>query len=218
MLVFGWLFIFMLELQTDKLVKLPPPCERSQISLEETLRRRRSIRAFDATPLTIDAIGQLLWAAQGITEKTAGLRTAPSAGALYPLEIYVVMELGVYHYLPHHHEMTRTRDADIRKELWRAALRQEPVREAPVVFVIAGVFARTTWKYGERGRRYVYMEAGHATQNLLLQATALGLGAVPLGAFHDEQVEKLMKLPANQRALYLVPVGRPHRERREEQN
>jgi SagB-type dehydrogenase family enzyme len=208
MLIFSLIVMLISELQTDKLVKLPPPHESSQISLEEALHQRRSIRAFNSAPLTLEEIGQLLWAAQGITEEKESLRTAPSAGALYPLEMYVVMEWGVYHYLPHPHELTRTRENDLRREIWRAALRQESVREAPVVFVIAAVFERTTWKYGERGWRYIYMEAGHVAQNLLLQATALGLGAVPIGAFHDEQVEKFLKLPANQRVLYILPVGR----------
>jgi SagB-type dehydrogenase family enzyme len=196
------------ELQTDKLVRLPPPRECSQISLEEVLSKRRSIRAFDSAALALEEIGQLLWAAQGVTQKNDGRRTAPSAGALYPLEMYVSLESGVYHYLPRSHEIVRIRETDVHKEIWRAALRQESVREAPAVFVIAGVFERTTWKYGERGRQYVYLEAGHAAQNLLLQATALDLGAVPVGAFLDEQVEKFLKLPANQRALYLLPVGR----------
>ncbi len=208
MLIFCLIVMLISELQTDKLVKLPPPYESSQISLEEALHQRRSIRAFNSAPLTLEEIGQLLWAAQGITEKKEGLRTAPSAGALYPLEMYVAMEWGVYHYLPHQHELTRTRENDLRREIWRAALRQKSVREAPVVFVIAAVSERTTWKYGERGWRYIYMEAGHVAQNLLLQATALGLGAVPIGAFHDEQVERFLKLPANQRVLYLLPVGR----------
>ncbi|MCI0695427.1 SagB/ThcOx family dehydrogenase [candidate division KSB1 bacterium] len=209
MRIFSLFLFLMLELQTDKLIKLPEPRDRSPISLEEALRQRRSIRAFSAAPLTLEEIGQLLWAAQGITEKKEGLCTAPSAGALYPLEIYAVMEWGIYHYLPNQHELTRTRENDLRREIWRAALRQESVREAPVVFVIAAIFERTTWKYSERGRRYVYMEAGHVAQNLLLQATALGLGAVPIGAFHDEKIEKFMKLPASQRALYILPVGRP---------
>jgi SagB-type dehydrogenase family enzyme len=208
MLIFSLIVMLISELQTDKLVRLPPPRERSQISLEEALSKRRSIRAFDSAALALEEIGQLLWAAQGVTQKNDGRRTAPSAGALYPLEMYVSLESGVYHYLPRSHEIVRIRETDVHKEIWRAALRQESVREAPAVFVIAGVFERTTWKYGERGRQYVYLEAGHAAQNLLLQATALGLGAVPVGAFLDEQVEKFLKLPANQRALYLLPVGR----------
>lgn len=199
----------MVELSTDKIVKLPPPRQRSEISLEETLTKRRSIRSFTSAKLSWEEIGQLLWAAQGITERSDGLRTAPSAGALYPLEIYVIMEEGVYHYQPQDHQLQCKRENDVRGRLSQAALGQESVKDAPVVFVIAGVFERTTWKYGERGERYVYMEAGHAAQNLLLQATALGLGAVPVGAFHDEQVEKLLRLQQDQRALYVIPIGWP---------
>ncbi len=201
--------ILMVELSTDKIVKLPPPRQRSEISLEETLTKRRSIRSFTSAKLSWEEIGQLLWAAQGITERSDGLRTAPSAGALYPLEMYVIMEEGVYHYQPQDHQLQCKRENDVRGRLSQAALGQESVKDAPVVFVIAGVFERTTWKYGERGERYVYMEAGHAAQNLLLQATALGLGAVPVGAFHDEQVEKLLRLQQDQRALYVIPIGWP---------
>jgi SagB-type dehydrogenase family enzyme len=201
--------MLMVEFSTDKIVKLPPPRQRSEISLEETLAKRRSIRSFTSAKLSWEEIGQLLWAAQGITEKRDGLRTAPSAGALYPLEMYVVMEAGVYHYQPRDHQLQRTLESNVRNELCRAALGQESVKAAPAVFVIAAVFERTAWKYGERSQRYVHIEAGHAAQNLLLQATGLGLGAVPVGAFHDEQVEKLLKLPKDQRALYLIPVGWP---------
>jgi SagB-type dehydrogenase family enzyme len=203
-----FIVILMVALQTDNLIKLPPPRESSQFSFEEALARRRSVRSFSSAELRLEEIGQLLWAAQGITEKTEGFRTAPSAGALYPLEIYVIMHSGVYHYQPRGHQLQRTQENDLRIRLSHAALRQESVREAPVVFVIAGVYERTTWKYGERGRRYVHIEVGHAAQNLLLQATALGFGAVPIGAFDDEQVEKLLKLPKDQKTFYLIPVGR----------
>lgn len=206
------LMMLMVELQTDKIVKLPPPRSRSEISLEETLAKRRSIRSFSSAKLDWDKIGQLLWAVQGITEKGSGLRTAPSAGALYPLEMYVVMETGVYHYQPRDHQLQRTLESNVRNELCRAALGQECVQEAPVVFVIAGVLERTARKYGERAQRYMHIEAGHVAQNLLLQATALGLGAVPVGAFRDEQVEKLLKLFDGEKALYLIPVGWPARQ------
>lgn len=206
------LTMLMVELQTDKIVKLPPPRSRSEISLEEALAKRRSIRSFSSAKLGWEDIGQLLWAAQGITEKGGGLRTAPSAGALYPLEMYVVMEAEVYHYQPRGHQLQRTLESNVRNELGRAALGQECVQEAPVVFVITGVLERTARQYGERSQRYVHIEAGHAAQNLLLQATAFGLGAVPVGAFRDAQVEKLLKLPNGEMALYLIPVGWPARQ------
>jgi SagB-type dehydrogenase family enzyme len=209
MITFCLITMLMVELQADNLVKLPPPRQRSEISLEEVLAKRRSVRSFSSTKLNWEEIGQLLWAAQGITEKSQGLRTAPSAGALYPLEMYVVMEADVYHYQPRDHQLQRILESNVRNELAGAVLGQESVKDAPAVFVIAGVFERTAWKYGERSQRYVHLEAGHAAQNLLLQATALGLGAVPVGAFRDEQVEKLLKLPKDQKALYLIPVGWP---------
>jgi len=186
---------------------LPAPALSAQRSLEEALANRRSVRDYDDEPLTMAEIGQLLWAAQGITSEQ-GYRTTPSAGALYPLEIYLLTADGVFHYDPRQHRLTRTGDADARPALCQAALRQEPVNSAPAVFVVTAVYARTAEKYGEqRGTRYVHLEAGHAAQNLLLQATAMGLGAVPIGAFHDEDVQQALGLLADHQPLYLIPVG-----------
>lgn len=209
MLTLCLMTMLMVELQNEKIVKLPPPRLESKISLEETLAKRRSIRSFSSAKLSWQEIGQLLWAAQGITAKNEGLRAAPSAGALYPLEMYVIIEEGVYHYRPNDHHLQRLLADNVRNELGRAALGQECVKDAPAVFVITGVIERTARKYGERSQRYVAIEAGHAAENLLLQATALGLGAVPVGAFHDEQIENLLKLPNGEKVLYLIPVGRP---------
>lgn len=189
---------------------LPAPHLQSDVSLEETLVRRRSVRSFTAEPLTEEEIGQLLWAAQGLTADWGG-RTAPSAGALYPLEIYVATEQGVWHYLPQGHRVETWLTRDVRRELWAAGLRQDAIREAPAVFVIAAVYERTAVKYGERAKRYVHLEAGHAAQNLLLEAVALGLGAVPIGAFYDDRVQDILALPADHAPLYLIPVGHPRR-------
>jgi SagB-type dehydrogenase family enzyme len=167
------------------------------------------VREFTEDPLNLGELGQLLWAAQGTTHPD-GYRTAPSAGALYPLEVYAVIQEGVYHYDPQGHRLSLHRQGDARSALHAAALQQEPVLEAPVVFVIATVYERTGKKYGvERGPRYVHLEAGHAAQNLLLQAVALGLGAVPVGAFYDDKVKAILALPADQQPLYLIPVGHP---------
>jgi SagB-type dehydrogenase family enzyme len=188
---------------------LPPPRQDSERSLEETLARRRSVRVFRDTSLTVTELGQLLWAAQGISDD-GGYRTAPSAGALYPLELYVATEEGVCHYLPEGHRWQVVSQSDVRQDLYEAALRQDAVRQAPAVFVIAAVYDRTAQKYGSlRSPRYVHLEAGHAAQNLLLQAVALGLGAVPIGAFADGQVQEAMGLPADHEPLYLIPVGHP---------
>lgn len=190
-------------------ISLPAPARTGRMSLEEALARRRSVREFAAKTLSLEELSQLLWSAQGITHPD-GLRTAPSAGALYPLELYVATPSGFVHYDPKRHELQRCSERDLRKELSRAALDQEAVRDAPAVFVFAAVFERTSKKYGEaRTPRYVHMEAGHAAQNLLLQAVALGLGGVPVGAFSDAQVSSVLSLPADHRPLYLVPVGRP---------
>ena len=176
------------------------------MSLEETLAERRSIREYAPRLLERRELSQLLWATQGTTH-AAGLRTAPSAGALYPLELYVALPDGVWRYLPRDHALQRVGDRDARPALWAAGLRQDPLRTAPAVFVFAAVLARTARKYGARAERYVLVEVGHAAENLLLQATALGLGGVPIGAFDDERVGAAVGLSDNEEALYLVPVG-----------
>ena len=188
-------------------IKLPRPRIKGGSSLEDNLARRRSVRSYTDQNLTIEEIGQLLWAVQGITDATWGLRSAPSAGALYPLEIFVVLPVGVYHYEPAHHQVTRTISADLRPSLQNAALGQEAIGQAPAVFIIAAVYERTAIKYGQRAARYVHLEAGHACQNLLLQATALGLAGVPIGAFYDDKVANALKFEKNITPVYLVPIG-----------
>ena len=188
-------------------IALPSPARSGHMSLEAALARRRSVREFSNRPLSDQDLSQLLWAAQGITHPE-GLRTAPSAGALYPLELYVAYAAGLYRYDPQRHELQRRSERDLRPALYRAALEQESVREAPAVFLITAIYGRTARKYGDtRSPRYVHMEAGHAAQNLLLQAVALGLGAVPIGAFHDAQVQKVLGLAAEEYPLYLIPAG-----------
>ncbi len=189
-------------------ITLPPPDRTGRMTLEEALARRRSAREFAAQALSKQELSQLLWAAQGITSPD-GRRTAPSAGALFPLELYVATASGFYHYDPHEHSLDLHSEGDLRPALYRAS-EQDSVREAPSVFVIAAVYERTESKYGrERGPRYVHLEAGHAAQNMLLEAVTLSLGGVPVGAFHDEQVEKALSLPRNHEPLYLIPIGHP---------
>ena len=192
-----------------QVMPLPAPHLKGTLSLEEVLAQRRSVREFADTPLTVVELGQLLWAAQGVTNP-AGLRAAPSAGALYPLEMYAVTREATYYYEPQGHRMSVTSAGDARPQLYAAALRQDPVLKAPAVIVIAAVYARTAAKYGaDRSPRYVHLEAGHAAQNVLLQAVALNLGAVPIGAFEDDQVKQALELPLDQQPLYLIPVGHP---------
>ena len=199
--------------QSSEYISLPKPTKTSERSLEQLLEQRRSVRAFRKAPLRLAEVGQLLWAAQGISDPR-GFRTAPSAGALYPLELYVVagavdgLPPAVYHYHPKGHRLVETSDGDRRQALARAALGQSWVRDAAAVVVFAAIFKRTTRKYGNRGVRYVHMEVGHAAQNLFLQAEALGLGTVVVGAFDDEEVNTTLQLPSNMQPLMLMPVGR----------
>lgn len=195
-------------------VSLPPRTD-GEMSLEEALVRRRSVRAFTARPLTLRQVGQLLWAAQGVSDLAGGRRTAPSAGALYPLEVYAAVRNvtalppGVYRYVPGSHSLERVRAGTVAEPLAEAALSQRAVAEAPVTLALAADFSRTVRKYGERGRRYVVLEAGHAAQNACLQAVALGLGAVPVGAFSDDSAARALGLAPPQTLLYLLPVGEP---------
>jgi SagB-type dehydrogenase family enzyme len=196
-----------------EVIELPEPQYDSDVSLEQSLLERRSTRDYTGAPLTLQEISQLLWAAQGLTDPR-GFRAAPSAGALYPLELYVVvgdvegLAAGVYRYQLDGHKLVKTLDCDIRAELSSAALEQEWVGEGAVSIVFTAVYERTTGKYGQRGIRYVHMEAGHAAQNLCLQAAALGLGIVTVGAFHDDQISRLLNLPNDEEPLYVIPVGR----------
>jgi len=187
---------------------LPQPRLKGEVSLEETLARRRSVRSFTGQELTLEEISQLLWAAHGITAGWGG-RTAPSAGALYPLEVYVATANGLYHYVPQGHKVIVVSRDDLRLKLWEAGLKQDSIRDAPAVFVITAIYERTARKYGGRAERYVKLEAGHACQNILLQAVALGLGAVPIGAFYDDQIQAALSLPPDHELLYLIPVGHP---------
>ncbi|MCL6087745.1 MAG: SagB/ThcOx family dehydrogenase, partial [Actinobacteria bacterium] len=173
---------------------LPEPKLKSNFSLEEALNSRRSKRQFQTKDLKLEDISQILWAAQGITETNMGFRTAPSAGALYPLELFVIKSDGLFHYIPEGHKLEKLSLSDLRSELMKASLFQESISEAPVDIVITAIYERTTVKYGSRGIRYVHIEAGHACQNILLEATSLGLGAVPIGAFSDSDVQKVLNL------------------------
>jgi SagB-type dehydrogenase family enzyme len=179
------------------------------MALEQALARRRSVREFAPQVLSERELSQLLWAAQGITSPD-GLRAAPSAGALYPLELYVLTASGFYHYDPGKHRLDLHSEGDLRSALCRACLQQDFVRDAPAVFVITAVYERIEREYGrERSRQYVHMEAGHAAQNMLLQAVTLGLGGVPVGAFYDGEVQKALSLPRDHQPIYVIPTGHP---------
>lgn len=193
-------------------ITLPEPSKDGALSVTQALANRRSTRSFADRPLALQNVAQLLWSAQGITDPR-GFRTAPSAGALFPLEIYVAagnvedLPVGLYHYRVASHDLECVSAGDHRARIAQAALVQGSVRSAPVLFLFAGVLPRTTQKYGRRGMQYVFMEAGHAAQNLLLQAESMGLGHVAIGAFNDEALGEIMKLGQDAHPLYILPVG-----------
>lgn len=195
-------------------VKLPPPRERGEMSLEETIAARRSVRRYRSEPLTLAQLSQVLWAAQGITDHR-GLRAAPSAGATYPLEVFAVagqvegLAAGIYHYNVKDHSLRLHMEGDRRGELARAALNQEFIAQAPVDIAICAVYERTSRHYGRRAERYVQMDTGHAGENVSLQAVALGLATVIVGAFDDERVSTVMGLAEQFKPLYIIPVGKP---------
>ncbi len=198
-------------------IQLPPPITKGSMSLEEAIARRRSIRHFTGASISQSQLSQILWATQGVTDIRSGDRAIPSAGATYPLEIFVVcgrncikgISDGVYHYNPESHSLSLHRQGDSRLELARAALGQEYIYQAPVNIVIGALYERTKMRYGARGERYVHIEVGHAGQNIYLQATALGLATVAIGAFHDEDVMEVLQLDKRIKPIYIMPVGKP---------
>jgi len=198
-------------------IHLPSPSQKGGMPLAEAIARRRSIRDFAPQPISQLQLSQILWAAQGKTDTWGRYRTVPSAGATYPLEIFVVcgtngvdeIDAGIYHYNMDSYSLTLHYDGDVRLALAGAALGEEGIYEAPVDIVICAIFERTTLSYGSRGERYVHMEVGHAGQNIYLQATALGLATFAIGAFNDEQVREVLRLDKQYKPLYIMPVGKP---------
>mgnify|MGYP001133038277 CR=1 FL=1 len=209
------------------LIKLPPPLLKGKVSLEEAIASRRSVRRYRSEPLTLSQLGQLLWSAQGITGPEK-LRAAPSAGATYPLEIFVFvgqqavitseakqslsweeLPAGIYHYEVDSHSLSLHKPGDLRDKLARAALDEGFIANAPIDIVIYALYTRTSYTYGRRGERYVHMEAGHVGENIHLQAVALGLATVEVGAFDDEEVRKVLGLEEQIKPLYIMPIGKP---------
>jgi len=199
------------------MISLPAPHEKGRVSLEEAIAARRTVRSFSPQALTDEQLSQLLWATWGVIDPREGRKAIPSAGALYPLEVYVAvgadgvrgLEEGVYRYLSEEHSLERIASGDRRREVAEASLWQMWMASAPVIFVIAAEYGRTTRKYGDRGVRYVLMEVGHAAQNLFLESVALGLGAGIVGAFYDDKVAEVLSLPERHEPLLIMPVGYP---------
>ena len=188
-------------------LSLPQPAGSGSLSVEEAIGLRRSVREFAREALGLQEISQLVWAAQGVTSPE-GLRAAPSAGACYPLELYLLCEQGMFRYEARKHVVAKVNAADLRRPLADAAYGQEFIAEAPVSLVFAAVYRRTTSRYGDRGVRYVHIDVGHAAQNVHLQAEALGLASVPVGAFDDAAVAEVLGLPADHEPVYIISVGR----------
>ncbi len=202
------------DMNNTHTITLPAPERSGNVSVEETLQQRRSVREYADVPLSLKEISQLAWSAQGITDQGTGFRTAPSAGATFPMEINLLitevedMPDGVYRYNYRDHILEKKIDGDRRQELFEVALRQPSIINAPVVMVITGVVARTEQRYGGRALRYVYMEAGHVAQNVYLQGVALDIGTVVIGAFQDDRVADVLKLADGEYPLYIMPLGK----------
>lgn len=199
------------------LVKLPPPDHQGNMSVEEALKKRRTVRSFAHRGLELTQFGQLLWGADGVSD-SRGYRTAPSAGATYPLEIYLAVgergvagvAPGLYRYRPESHSLTLIQPGDLRVPVARACLHQTWMAEAPVMVIFAAEYRRCQARYGERGVQYTHMEVGAASQNLFLQAGALGLAAGLVGAFQEQTLKDLLKLPPSHEPLLVMPVGYGH--------
>lgn len=190
-------------------IALPPVPEKGDVSIEEAIRARRSVREYRNEALSLETISKLLWAAQGITDPRSRLRSAPSAGATYPLELYLATADHLSRYDPAGHSLVVALEGDLRAKLAAAALGQPCVENAPAVFIFAADVSRTSGRYGGRANRYVHIEVGCASENLMLEAAALGLGSVAIGAYEDEAVAAVIGLPKDWDVFLMVPVGTP---------
>jgi len=200
----------------EALIKLPPPNLKGKASLEEAISWRRSVRRFRVESLSLMQLAQILWSAQGITG-TSGRRAVPSAGSTYPLEIFIItgeqtvvgLNAGIYHYEVNSHSLSLHLGGDLRQKLAGAALGEDFIATSPVDLVICALYSRIAYRYSRRGERYVHMEIGHVGQNVSLQAVALGLSTVMVGAFEDMDVRKILKVGEHISPLYIIPVGKP---------
>ncbi len=214
---------FSMDNSSGQVIKLPDPDYNGSVSVEEAMLNRRSVREFESKTLTLQQVSQILWAAYGVTKEMnspsflrGGFKTAPSAGALYPLEIYVVvgnvngLSPGIYKYLPEGHQLMKIYHEDVRNDLAEAAINQDFIAQASMSLVYSAVYSRTTGKYGKRGKeRYVCMDMGHSAQNVCLQVVAMNLGTCPVGAFDDMMVRNVVMLPNDEEPLYIMPIGYP---------
>jgi SagB-type dehydrogenase family enzyme len=196
------------DVEADE-VALPAPSTDGQVSLEAAIAGRRSVKEFDATPLTPQELGQLAWAAQGITEPEKGFRAAPSAAAMYPVHLYLVTADGLYRYVPAGHKLEHMPLPDAQAALRGVTADQPSIQQAPLTVIITADFEPLRERFGERADGFVYMEAGHVGQNLQLQARTLGLGSLPVGGFDPARVAEALSLPDNHAPIYTMPIGHP---------
>ncbi len=199
---------------STKQITLPAPLTSGTISVEQAIHQRRSTRSFKDEAISLAQISQILYATQGISHKERGLRTVPSAGAIYPMELYVLIGKpdgiapGLYRYIPNTHSLELLQSGDLRRSIVGRVSRQGFVANAPASLILTVIYERITGRYGERGKMYAHMEVGHAGQNVHLQCEALGLGTVMVGAFNESELAKLMQLPEGEIPLYIMPVGK----------
>jgi SagB-type dehydrogenase family enzyme len=199
----------------DRAIKLPKPRTTGSVSVEEAINSRRTRRTFENKPLSMENLSQLLWAAQGITDERWKHRSAPSAGALFPMDVYVVaakggvekLDAGIYRYIPDGHYLQTRAEGDFNSELRKVGYSQTFFAESPVCLILTAEPVRTTWKYGERGIRYIYIEAGHIAENIQLIGESLGFSVGLVGAFKDDGVASLLKLKDGEIPVYIIPVG-----------
>ena len=197
-------------------VKLPSPSHQGRTSVEEAISKRRSVRRFRAQPLSLMQLSQILWSAQGITS-TGGKRATPSAGATYPLEVFAAvgekgmenLAAGIYHYDVDSHSLSLHLRGDLRQKIAELSLGQSFIANCPVDIVVCALYSRTAYRYSRRGERYVHMEVGHVGQSISLQAVALGLATVMVGAFEDDELRRVLKLEEQIKPLYIIPIGKP---------
>jgi len=193
----------------QKIIQLTDPNLTGTLSFEEALTRRRSVRQFSTQPLRRSQIGQLAWAGQGVTDAERGLRTAPSAESLYPMELFIATNEGLFTYRPAEHSLQQTMEQDVRSELARATLTPDPVAAAPCSIIVAGSSRKISARVGSRAKTFVAMEAGHIAQNIQLQAVCMGLGAVPIGGLDMTAVRKICRMSRELDPLYVICVGHP---------
>jgi SagB-type dehydrogenase family enzyme len=195
---------------SSMIIELPSPSTKGKVSVEEAISKRRSIRNFKENDLSLNEISQILWSAQGITKKTSylNLRAAPSAGAIYPITVFLIKKDGVFEYLVEKHSIKLISQKDIREKIAEASFNQNFISKAPISLILCANYSKITQKYGKRGIRYADIEVGHIAENIHLQAVSLELGSVPVGAFDDEKISEILSLPKDLKPVYIIPIGR----------